>query len=321
MDKLKKLSGSRRALLAVIAVMALTSAFALLAAEKTERGYLGVSVQSVDKAELEKLGVKNGVQVAAVEKESAAAKAGIKEDDVIRLVNGEKVRSAQDLVEIIGELAPGAEVKIGLWRDGKGLDLTAVLGQRQPKEWFVRKGNKMPNIFRSGGFLGIVLQELDVDLAPYFGVKPGEGVLIIRVEKDTPADKAGLKGGDVIVQLGDKAVKDAAAVREAMAELKKGDHVAITVVRHGKKETVKAEPDFDRHQRVIRFYRGGRDLGSEHLELPETDIDASEFDIEVPSLPDMPHFDEELRHVHEKMDRVKIKIEKHLEKTGESFMI
>ena len=67
----------------------------------------------------------------------------------------------------------------------------------------------MPHIFRSGGYLGIVLQELNADLAPYFSVKAGEGVLIVRVEKDTPAEKAGLKAGDVIVQMGEKTVKDA----------------------------------------------------------------------------------------------------------------
>ena len=83
--------------------------FTLLAAEKPEHGYLGVSVQSLDSAEREKLGVKNGVEVITVEKESAAAKAGIKEDDIIQLVNGEKIRDPQDLVDIIGELAPGAE--------------------------------------------------------------------------------------------------------------------------------------------------------------------------------------------------------------------
>ena len=78
--------------LAAAVVMVLAGTMALLAAEKAERGYLGVSVQSLDSAEREKLGVKNGVEVIAVEKESAAAKAGIKEDDIIQLVNGEKIR-------------------------------------------------------------------------------------------------------------------------------------------------------------------------------------------------------------------------------------
>jgi S1-C subfamily serine protease len=321
MDKLKKLNGSRQALLAVAAaVMVLAGALALLAGEKEESGYLGVSVQNLGSAEREKAGVKNGVEVLSVEKESAAAKAGIRENDLIQLVNGEKIRDSQDLVDVISELAPGAAVKIGVWRDGKTLELTATLGKRERSKRFVWEGKKLPNFFQ-GGYLGIVLQELNPDLAAYFGVKAGEGVLIIRVEKDTPAEKAGLKSGDVIVQMGEKIIADADAVHDVMADLKKSDTVAITVVRHGKKETLKVEPDFTRHKNIIRFFRGGNDLGSEHLEIPDRDIDIPEMDIEIPPLPDMGHIEEAMHHVHEKLDRVKVTIEKHLEKIGEDFWI
>ena len=212
MNKFKKLNGSWQAFLAVTMVMVLAGTLVLLAAEKPESGYLGVSVQSLSRAEREKLGVKNGVEVLSVEKESAAAKAGIKEDDIIQLVNGEKIRDPQDLVEIIAELAPSAAIKINLWRDGKALEKTAALGKREQTKNFTWSREKLPPIFRSAGYLGIVLQELTADLASYFNVNPGAGVLIVRVEKDTPAEKAGLKAGDVIVQMGEKAVKDADAV-------------------------------------------------------------------------------------------------------------
>ena len=272
MEKFKKLNGSWQAFLAVAVIMVLAGTLALLAAEKQEHGYLGVSVQSLGSAEREKLGVKNGVEVVAVEKESAAAKAGIKEDDIIQLVNGEKIRDTQDLVDSIAELAPGAAVKIGLWRDGKALEVTATLGKSERNKNFVWESKKLPQIFPSGGYLGIILQELNPDLAPYFSVKTGEGVLIVRVEKETPAEKAGLKAGDVIVQMGKKTVNDVDAVHEVLADLKKGDTVAITVIRHGKKETVKAEPEFNRHKRIIRIFQGGNDMDSEHLEIPDLDI-------------------------------------------------
>lgn len=321
MDKFKKFKGSRQAFLTVAMVMVLAGTLALLAAEKQERGYLGVSVQNLDGAEREKLGVKNGVEVIAVEKESAAVKAGIKEDDVIQLVNGEKIRDAQDLVDIVAELAPGAAVKIGLWRDGKALEVTAALGKRERTKNFVRARERLQRIFRSGGYLGIVLQELNPDLAPYFSVKTGEGVLIIRVEKDTPAEKAGLKAGDVIVQMGEKTVKDADAVHEVLADLKKGDAVAITVIRHGKREILKVEPDFNRHKQIIRIFRGGNDMAIEHLETLDLDISIPEMDIEVPPLPDISHIEEAMSRVHEKLDRVKVKIEKHLEKINENYWI
>jgi len=125
----------------------------------------------------------------------------------------------------------------------------------------------------------------------------------------------------VIVQMGEKTITAADAVHEVMADLKKGDTVAIAVVRHGKKETLKVEPDFTRHKNIIRFFRGGKGLGSEHLEIPDRDIDIPEMDIEIPPLPDMSHVEEAMHHVHEKLDRVKVKIEKHLEKIGEDFWI
>lgn len=321
MDKFKKTTGSRLVILAAAVGMALVGIFALQAAEKPEHGYLGVTVQNLDGVEREKLGLKNGVEVVTVEKESAAAKAGIKENDIIQLVNGEKIRAAQDLADIIGELAPGAAVKIGFWRDGKALAETAVLGKRRHGEKFAWQGNKRSFIFSSGGYLGIVLQELNPDLAPYFNVKADEGVLILRVEKDTPAEKANLKAGDVIVQMGEKAVKDAAAVRGVLADLKEGESIAILVVRHGKKETLKAEPDFNRHQRTIRIFRSGDELGSEHLEIPDLDSDIPELDIELPPLPDMSHIEETLQRTHEKLDQVKVKIEKHLEKIYENIWI
>jgi membrane-associated protease RseP (regulator of RpoE activity) len=321
MDKFKKFKGSWLTFLAAALVIMLAGTLVLLAAEKQEHGYLGVSVQRLGSAEREELGIKNGVEVITVKKESAAAKAGIKDDDIIQLVNGEKVRNAQDLVDIISELAPGATIKIGLWRDGKALELTATLGKRESPKPLVWKSGKLPRIFRSGGYLGIVLQELNADLAAYFSVKADEGVLIVNVEKDTPAEKAGLKAGDVIVQMGEKNVKDADTVHEVLADLKKGETVALTVIRHGKRETLKTEPEFNRHDRIIRIFRGGNDLGSDHLEIPDLDINAPEMDIEIPPLPDMSYIEEAVHHVHEKLDRVKVNIEKRLEKISDNFWI
>jgi serine protease Do len=321
MDKFKRLNGTMKAVCIVAVALVLTGTLALLAAEKTERGFLGVSVLRLDGPEREKLGVTHGVLVATVEKESAAAKAGILEDDVIQSVNGEKLRDPKSLSEIVRELAPGSAAKIGLWRGGKALETTATLGKYGRPKRFTWKGAMLPKIIRSGAYLGVNLMVPEPDLAAYFSVKAGEGVLITGVEKDTPAAKAGLKAGDVIVQMADKPVKGSKDIHEALAVLKKGDSVAITVVRHGKKEVLKAEPDFQRHERVMRFFSGDKDIEIEHLELPELDIEIPEIDFEAPCPPDMPDTNEIVRKVHEKMDKVKIKINKHLEKIGENSCI
>lgn len=321
MDKLKKLNGSVKAALTVALVLALAGTLALLAAEKSERGFLGVSVQRLDSAQREKLNVTHGVLVVGVEKESAAAKAGIQEDDVILSVNGEKVREPQSLTDIIRELTPGSAVKIGLWRDGKALEVKAILGKVERPKRFTWHGVKAPKVIRSKAFLGVSLLEMDADLAAYFSAKAGAGVLITAVEKDTPAAKAGLKSGDVIVEMAGKPIKESKDIHEALAALKKGDSVAITVVRHGKKQTLKAEPDFDRHERVFRIFSSGDDIEFEHQELPELDIRIPEIHMQPPCPPDVPDVDEITDRVHKHLDKVLIKVDDRLKKINENSWI
>jgi len=164
MNKLNKLGGGIKAAGIVVMVLALTSALVLLAAEKTpvaeaESGFLGVSVRSLDDGEREKLGVKHGVLVAAVEQESAAAKAGIAKGDVILSVNTEKIRDAQTLAAVVRELAPGSAAKIGLWRGNKAIDVKAVLGRLERPKRMKWKVAPMTKVFSSGAYLGITLLE------------------------------------------------------------------------------------------------------------------------------------------------------------------
>jgi serine protease Do len=340
MDKFKRLNGTAKAAAIVALTLAMSGALLLLAAEKAapenaKHGFLGVSVQSLGDEEREKLGVSHGVQVLDVEKESAADKGGIQKGDVIQAVNGEKVRDPQALAEIVRESAAGSTVTIGIWRGGKALEVKAVLGQLGTRRNFTWHGAPLTKIVRSRAFLGVNLLEPDADLAAYFAVPAGEGVLITAVEKGTPAEKAGIKSGDVIVQMAGKAVKESDDIHEALAALKEGDSVGITVVRHGKRETLKAEPDFSRHERIMRFFGGGKDIEIDHLELPELDIEIPEIDVEAPEPPVPPDAREieshvhqaldqaqqKLDHAHEKLDQAKITIEKRLRHISENFWI
>lgn len=338
MDRFERLNGVAKAALTVAFVLVLTGTLVLLAAEKTaaekdDHGFLGVSVRSLEKEELDELGVKHGLRVAAVEKESAAAKAGIFKNDVIQSLNNEKIRDPQSLSEIVRELPPGNAVKIGLWRGGKALEVKAILGKYERPKRFHWSVKPLGKLLRSRPYLGVNIMDLDEgDLAFYFAVKTGEGVLITSVEKETPAAKAGLKPGDVIVQVGGKVVKESGDIHEALAELKKGDSVDVMVVRRGQRETVKAVPAFRRQPRVLRFFGGDKDMAIEHLEIPELDIEVPHMDMAVPEPPDAPeierlvrekldHVREQLDHAHEKMDAAKIKIEKKLRQVGENYWI
>lgn len=92
------------------------------------------------------------------------------------------------------------------------------------------------------GWLGVGIQNLTADLAKSFGLDANtSGVLVNHVEPASPAEKAGLRGGDVIVRYQEKEVSDAQALREAVAETKEGTEVKLHILRDGKERALTAE--------------------------------------------------------------------------------
>jgi len=126
-------------------------------------------------------------------------------------------------------------------------------------EWngddFEGLGNTMNMIQMGRGRLGVQVQDLNPGLGDALGVPDGEGVLIVEVLGDTPAEKAGLKAGDVITRVGDTSVGDAESLRRALRD--RDGRVSISVVRKGARRTVDAELDArDTRRDVIRLRRG-----------------------------------------------------------------
>jgi serine protease Do len=88
------------------------------------------------------------------------------------------------------------------------------------------------------GYLGVVIQPLSSDLAASFGVEPGKGVLVAQVTEDSPAQKAGLRQGDVIVAFAGEPVRDVGGFRNRVSLTPPGTRVPVTVVRDGKRRVV-----------------------------------------------------------------------------------
>lgn len=93
--------------------------------------------------------------------------------------------------------------------------------------------------------LGLVLDGLSPQLAEYFGVREGEGMLIKEVGKDSVAERAGVKAGDVLVRIDDTDISSLADIRGALKEVGKGQAVSLEVVRRGQRERFTAELDTD----------------------------------------------------------------------------
>ncbi len=250
MTQLKRLFVSKKVMTGLVAVLFLIlvgTGSLLTAGSDSGKGYLGVMVENLSKEDREELGLTHGVRVTKVIADQAAEKAGIKKDDIIQYFNDEKIRRPSNLVDAVRAVKPETPVKVKLVRDGKNMELTVTPGKlKSGFKWFGIGGDKNgdKNVFvisGGGGYLGVQLHKMDKDLAGYFGAKNDQGALILKVEEDSPAEKAGLKSGDVIVQVGEKPIEEPGDVSGIISDMEKDDEVQIQVLRHKKKETVKAK--------------------------------------------------------------------------------
>jgi serine protease Do len=205
---------------------------------------LGVMVSDLDA----KAGA--GVKVDEVTHDSAAEKAGLKAGDVVVEFDGEHVRSARQFTRLVQETPDGRTVKIAVMRDGKrqtldatpearAFDWTANLRVEPPLafEWRGEPG-AMPGMMMSRGRLGVTVESLSPQLADYFGVKDG-GALVSSVTKDSAAEQAGLKAGDVITSVNGGRVRDADSLSRKIGDAI-GTELSIGIVRDKKETTLKA---------------------------------------------------------------------------------
>jgi serine protease Do len=193
------------------------------------RGWIGVQIQPVTDDMADSLGLQKaeGALVAEPQDGSPAVKAGIKAGDVIIAVDGKTVKDARDLAKRIGAMSPGTSVKLEIVRDGKSQAFNLTLGEL-PKEQRQAKANTDEHEQSSGTHL----PRLGLTLAPADGVAGAgkEGVVVTAVEPDGPAANHGFKSGDVILEVGGKAVSSPADVRKALADAR-GENKRAVLMR------------------------------------------------------------------------------------------
>jgi len=194
------------------------------------RGWLGVSIQPVT-ADLAKgfgLTGAEGALVSSVVDGSPAMKAGLRSGDVIVEYEGRKVASADELPRAVAGTVVGRPVSLTVVRDGKRVTLGATVGQLAEKA----EGAGTPESPASSQ-LGLTLQPLTPELASQLGLEDTRGVLVREVEDDGPAATAGLRAGDVIVEVDRKPVKTVAEVRTAMSRHSTNAPLIFLVHREG----------------------------------------------------------------------------------------
>jgi len=189
-------------------------------AKKAPKGWLGIHIQELTPSLKEslKLGDRKGLLVPEVVEDSPADKADIEDGDVILTFDGKSVELAKEFTKLVQNTAPGTAVKVKLFRDGKELEVEVKIGKAKSSR-MIQMGDKEIMIFHSKPRLGVEAHALNADLAPYFKAQAGQGVLLLNVIEDTPAAKAGLKTGDVIIMIGDDQVQDVRHFLKLVAEL------------------------------------------------------------------------------------------------------
>ena len=258
-----KLSPGRWLLLAILVVSLVSTsvAFGAKAPKGSNlKGWLGIYIQEIDEdlKESENLPSTEGVYVVGVQEDSPAEKAGVQKGDVILEFAGRNAKSVRSLTGDIEDCKPGDTKTVVIQRDGDKKTINVVIGKSSPEREFSWTEEGVaplppghpdfdvdpPGAPRAYGFslgqlsnsrIGVSLYELSGQLADYFGAKSG-GALINEVIKDGPADKAGLKAGDVIVQVDHKPVENVADIRQRIQEKEGGDKATITVLRRGSEE-------------------------------------------------------------------------------------
>jgi len=197
----------------------------LISKGSVSRGWLGVSIQPVTDDIAASFGLKKaaGALVNEVVAGSPAAKAGIKQGDIIVAVDGNNIKEVSHLQRLVGELAAGKRVVVTVFREGKDIKLPLVIGssesaaskqvqpeEPQPATWLGMAVAELPREMRMKGFSGVIVSEVDP-----------EGV----------AAEAGLQQGDIIVSINRKRVENLAEYARLVAESDRKGSVVLLVKR------------------------------------------------------------------------------------------
>jgi membrane-associated protease RseP (regulator of RpoE activity) len=272
----------------------------IILSEPFVSGYLGVQTQEVTKENFAKLGLREvrGIAIEKVVKDSPAAQAGIRKGDVIVRFGGEEVTSVFKLTRLLNEIAPDHQAKITILRGGAESELTVTLGKREmtPMQYggfnpedlnfpgipeYPRRAPMPPNgtmlpippmagdgdslfVHRGGANrqIGVSATSLTKQLADFFGVANGDGLLINNVRENSPAAKAGLKAGDIIIEADGKSVKNNVELIRTINDKKDGD-VTLTIVRDKNRQTVRVTPEISKDMSVPFQYFGNFEGGNQ----------------------------------------------------------
>lgn len=227
------------------------------------QSYLGVNFRDIDTDRATELKLKDlhGAEITTIDHDAPANKAGLKVHDVVLEMNGERVEGAEQFRRMLRETPPGHTIHLVISRDGQQQNISVELADRakveanawsqhftvpEPDEAPLTNGLLAPSgrgfgngffgVFTTSGlYIGADVDVLSTQLANYFGVTDGTGLLVKSVDENSPAATAGLKAGDVITKVNNENMASRADWMKALHS-NRGKQVQLTVMRDKKEQ-------------------------------------------------------------------------------------
>lgn len=280
-------AGSERGFAQPVTVV--NSPNAYLAAHNSQ-GYLGIDIHDIDndRATALKLKDTHGAEIVTVDHDAPANKAGLKVHDVVLEMNKQHIDDSEQLRHMLNETPSGHTVHFVISRDGQLQNISVELGDRaqiEAKAWKQHFsvpdpddpesaqglappsshgfGNSFFGVFLpSSLYIGADVDAISAQLASYFGVSDGTGLLVKSVDLNSPAAAAGLKAGDIITRVNDNTMTSRADWLKTM-HANRGKQVQVVVMRNKKEQTLNM--------------RAGEPKKKSKLERPESFLELREL--------------------------------------------
>jgi serine protease Do len=243
---------------------------------RSSQGYLGVEMHDIDndRAAALKLKEATGAEITYIDHDAPAGKVGLHVHDVILQMNGQQVQGVEQLRRMLRETPPGRPVTLLISRDGQQQTINVTLADRAKVEQQAWPSHTIlpnpdddsesavviPPTHGSGGgnsFLGAIVlgtpsvgvevDPLGSQLADYFGVKDGQGLLVKHVAENSPASTAGFKAGDVITKVNGESMPTLNTWYHAL-HANRGKQMQITIVRNRKEQTLSLQSSDSKHK-------------------------------------------------------------------------
>ena len=199
----------------------------LIETGQVQRGYVGIGMQPIEPEMVDFFNLEDskGALITRVIEDGPADKAGLKKDDVIIKIGDKKVEDTQDVFNIIGFIAPDTEVEFVIIRNGKQKKVEVKVGSKADSE--------LADTSDLGKKFGLSVRTIDEDIADQYKAEEGVGVVVIEVKPGSPAARAGIREGMVILEVNRIEVSDVGEFNKAIEESEENKK-ALLLVKTGR---------------------------------------------------------------------------------------